>query len=239
MFQAISLRLAFACSLAAFLPTLSHAGISKSDCENIRALNKQKPYPFYFQSGRDFLPLDKDNEKTFWTEVRNQDPDNDGFTFVYLAKSDDDPRSTLFLIKQRFGTASTSEAVAIYNNIRKRGQRIPLGEYQDYHGKEGHYRNWVQWLHLGPGWFFNRDFVDSKEAPLPRKFFAIDESQKGGEIKTYLIAVRGIHPDGSCVDFSPYVSTSTSRISISIRNLRRTETDDFRDPLTLSAETGE
>jgi hypothetical protein len=221
--------------MLAMAPTVTHA-LSASECEKIRALDKSDPFPFYFKADKSYLPLTAANEGKFWDQVRRQNPDNKGFLFVYLAKSDDDSQSTLFLVKQRFAAGGAADSVGIYNNIRDHGGRAKFDEYQDYHRNGGQYRTWVQWLHLGPGWFFNRDFVDSDEMPLPRRQFAFESEQSGDDLKAYLLAVGGVRPDGSCVDFKPYVSNSTRRISINITNIRKTDTGDPRESYTVSVD---
>ena len=50
------------------------------------------------------------------------------------------------------------------------------------------------------------------------------------EIRSYLIVMRDVRPNGSCLDFTPLVSPTSKRISITIRDLRDTETGEYLDP---------
>jgi hypothetical protein len=211
------------------------AGISRADCQKIRSLHKQSSAVFYFKSRHGFVPLTDRYSEQFWTEIANQDPDNDGFIFVYLAKSSGVSRSTLFLVKQRFDSDVPSTEVGVYNNIRRHGAQVPFADYQVF-SRGGTPRAWVQWLYIEPGWIFNRDLPDSQEMPLPRQMFVFSQAQNGNSLKAYLLAVRGINPDGSCVDFAPTVSREVRSIALSVVNIRRTSAGDAREPVVVKME---
>ena len=226
------------------LLTTMHAAIAKvqkEECALVRTRAENSGDQLFFQKGKDFFSFNG-NKSLLADAIKSNKPSN-GYRirFVFLTPSNTDDRPPTFSIIQRFLTGYKSNGeVNTYNNVRRHNLRIALDDYQKFH-KQGDtgsaYRDLTEWFHVGPGWFTHRDFVDTKRWRRPREFLAIGEDRVDGEeIRSYLIVMQDVRPDGSCLDFTPLVSPTSKRISITIRDLRESETGEYFDPYQATLE---
>jgi hypothetical protein len=218
-------------------PSRSLAAVTDRECAVIRKQNAASGDKLFFQQGKAFYSFS--NDLSHLAALLKNNP-NDFVRFVYLVKFDGDHRSPMISVIQRVVQTNPDDHIKTYNNLRRHPLRISFDEYQKFHhdGDDPvNHHDLMEWFHLGPGLFTNRDFIDTSNWPQPRVFFAIDgKAQNGEEIRSYLLAMKGVVDEGSCVDFAPYVSPSSKRISFIIRDLRTTGTGDYRDPFGASVE---
>jgi hypothetical protein len=206
----------------------SVAKVSESECETIRRMAGDRFQELYFQkhgfpADPRFYPLKGDiNVLRDYVDARN----GARIRFVYFVK--DEQPATFVVVQQRHQLDERGDRwdfVKTYNNIRDVEKTVPFDDYQAFHQKDvagPQYRVLTQWLHLAPGFFVGRDFINSRKWPHPRRFFAFDQEQQGGDhLRTYLLYVRGFQPRGSCIDFVSHVSRAARLISIGIRALRQ------------------
>lgn len=233
----IVLVILFCVCLLLFGATTGQAEVTDAECAKIRSLNASSGDLLFFQKGQSFYSFLK-NQSDLAGLVQNNS--NNYVRFVYLVKFDGDSQPPMFSVIQRFLLTDSYGYVKTYNNIRRHPLSILFDEYQKfYHDGDNpiNHQDLMEWFNLGPGFFTHRDFVDTSRWPEPREFLAIPGTlESGEEIRSYLIAMVGIRDDGSCFDFTPYVSRSTHRLSFIIRDLRATPTGDYRDPFDATVE---
>jgi hypothetical protein len=221
--------LSFFIALASiFLSGGASAFVSEQECAQVRTLSSTEDPELFFQWKNRFFPFNQDN-------VAKQLPSAKGgadLRIIYLARGAD-TRPTLFLIKQSFNTDGKPwDFVRTYNNVRRTTLEPKFDIYQKYHQAHVEDEDLTEWFHVGPGLITRRGLMESRESPRPREFFAFDS--RNDEMRAYLFMVKGIRDTGTCVDFSTYISASVKSMTFEIRNLRRTEGRDYRDPLVGS-----
>lgn len=192
----------------------------------VRALNAQTEERAFFQINEQFFPFQRDLER--FTRLLKGSPGR--IRFIYLTKYEGDPSPTLisiiirFLIKgDQFLAANPQYAnVYTYNNLRESPLWTPFDAYQSFHTNQGPNRQLKEWFHLGPGFGgWTSNLFDSSAWEHPRRFFAISgEHEQGEGIYSFLIAMRGLRQDGSCLDLSFILPPSLTRLSFLFRNLR-------------------
>jgi hypothetical protein len=210
--------------------------VSESECAKIRTLNEKSGERFFFQKGENFYSLLKQTgDLAALVKSRPRT-----VRFIFLVLSDGDLQSPMISVVQRFVVSNPDDRVKTYNNVRQHPLSISREDYQKFHldGNHGNkYRDLLEWFHLGPGLFRNRDFVDTNHFPDPRKLMAISPPpEKTEEIRSYLFAMKGVRKEGSCIDSTPHVAASAQKLSFVIRDLRATQGGDYQDPFEVTVE---
>jgi hypothetical protein len=224
----------FSAAMATFsLTGNASAAISEEGCAQLRALSSTENHELFFQWKSRLYSFNPDNISTLLKELRARKRGAD-VRFIYLARSENEG-PTLFLIKQSFKTDGKPwDFVRTFNNVRRQILEPKFDIYQRYHKEGIEDEGLTEWFHLGPGLISRRGLMQSRERPRPREFFAFEAGND--ELKASLLAAKGIRENGTCVDFLTYISTTVKTMSFEIRDLRRTESGSYLDPVVESVE---
>jgi len=185
------------------------------------------------------LPVRADKEKL----AQHIKSANDRIRFIYLVEFSGDQSPTLISALIRFKIANRkfikdnaiyATNVFTYNSLRDSGRWPSFEIYQEYHSskdiKKGKFHEINEWFHVTPG------FGDSKAWEWPRRFFAVGGGRGPEEgIYSYLTALAGLRPSGTCTDMRFVLPKVINSISFTFRNLRQ-RSGFFLNPDEVSVE---
>jgi hypothetical protein len=223
-------------------PTCSAvAAVTESECAAVRMQSSDGEHVFFQVKAR-FFPVQQ-NKMQFSELIKSSPP---RIRLVYLTKFDGDESPTLVSSIIRFLIANPEPYLAqnpqyskvyTYSNLRDTPLWVAFDDYQRFHSGPEINHQLSEWFHVGPGpggW--SRNLFRSSTWELPRRFFFITGNHPVGEgIYSFLLALRGMNPSGTCFDTWFILPPNLREFSVVFRNLRA-QTGLYPEPIQTRVE---
>jgi len=144
---------------------------------------------------------------------------------IYVHSRDDQSGAkTVMGVKITFSTQGNytdQNWIRAQNNFKRGSVKATFQEYQDYHSGSIDLYELKTNFHLPKGAFNTQIPFTTFEPPDRRRqlMLAPNGSNEERTYRAYLITLKGVRPQGSCVDFSPYSPSDAKQIKVEIVDL--------------------